>query len=402
MDHPKRSNSAGVITRERRASSTSLTPPLRAAPRSPGGVCLKVVALGAACPKTHVRLQASAELYEHRPVRWSGRERTRRSPSATGPRAHQQEDLHCRRAAHGRTHAPHRLESVEQRRYVMVGVAALASPARPGLSNEAWREDAAPKDEGLFLSGSLSISLHVNSKGFRKSDELPVRFFCSPSLAPLTLLQTPQVLSKFILRKIMRHGWVPELKVRCSGFIFVASQSSTTDQLAEGGYPRFTLLDDPLMIFVILNGVKEVLAKEKQVVRVPVPARVYGDIHGQFLDLLQFFRIFGSPDPALGDLEHRNYCFLGDFVDRGFFSLEVCLLLFSLKITHPTRVFLVRGNHESRPMSLQFGFQEELQAKLGDEEGKIMWCVRSTGGRLSCTDAPSAGRRSTTSSTTFP
>lgn len=64
----------------------------------------------------------------------------------------------------------------------------------------------------------------------------------------------------------------------------------------------------------------------------------------QFYDLIEIFRIGGySP--------HTNYLFLGDYVDRGLFSVETISLLTCLKLRYPDRVQLIRGNHESRAVT---------------------------------------------------
>lgn len=107
----------------------------------------------------------------------------------------------------------------------------------------------------------------------------------------------------------------------------------------------------------------ELLTKEPNVVKVDPPVTVCGDTHGQFFDLLELFSIGGQcPD--------TNYLFLGDYVDRGYFSLETFLLLLCLKIRFPQRMTLLRGNHESRQTTQAYGFYDEVIRKYGDSS---MW-----------------------------
>ena len=81
------------------------------------------------------------------------------------------------------------------------------------------------------------------------------------------------------------------------------------------------------------------------------PVKIFGDLHGQFLDLMRLFDEYGAPSTA-GDITYIDYLFLGDYVDRGAHSLETICLLLALKIEHPKAVHLIRGNHEVRSTAL--------------------------------------------------
>ena len=65
--------------------------------------------------------------------------------------------------------------------------------------------------------------------------------------------------------------------------------------------------------------------EESNVQRIDSPVTVCGDIHGQFYDLKELFKVGG-------DVPDTNYLFMGDFVDRGFYSVETFLLLLALKV----------------------------------------------------------------------
>ena len=88
---------------------------------------------------------------------------------------------------------------------------------------------------------------------------------------------------------------------------------------------------------------------------------VIGDIHGQFYDLLHILQKLSAEAPV-------KYLFLGDYVDRGHYSLEVMLVVLALKVANPQNVVLLRGNHETRQMASQHSFRQELVAKKGQDQ----------------------------------
>ncbi|CZS96311.1 hypothetical protein WAI453_009874 [Rhynchosporium graminicola] len=191
----------------------------------------------------------------------------------------------------------------------------------------------------------------------------------------------------------------------------------------------------------LCEKVKECLMEESNIQPVETPVTICGDIHGQFYDLLELFRIAGGMpgendvqkpttvitsddiepptvitdpklrkkirsadsgiesasgedddegergrprtagqssrggsaggDSAIGVNEvsgngNQRFIFLGDFVDRGYFSLETFTLLMCLKAMYPDKITLVRGNHESRQITQVYGFYEECQQKYGN------------------------------------
>ncbi|KAM7455327.1 hypothetical protein BLSTO_03918 [Blastocystis sp. subtype 1] len=116
----------------------------------------------------------------------------------------------------------------------------------------------------------------------------------------------------------------------------------------------------PEEIHQLCERVSAVLHEEKNVLCIDTPCTICGDIHGQFFDLVELFHIAGCvPD--------TNFLFLGDYVDRGYHSIECVVLLFSLKVRYPNRIYLLRGNHESRFLSRSFGFYQQCLNYYGND-----------------------------------
>jgi len=104
-------------------------------------------------------------------------------------------------------------------------------------------------------------------------------------------------------------------------------------------------------------------------VEIRAPVTVCGDVHGQFYDVMELFRTGGQvPD--------TNYIFMGDFVDRGHYSVETFTLLLALKARYPDKVTLLRGNHESRQITQVYGFFDECAQKYAGDHSAWKCCVQ--------------------------
>lgn len=113
--------------------------------------------------------------------------------------------------------------------------------------------------------------------------------------------------------------------------------------------PRFT----QECLIKLCEEATQVLKKNPNVLKLHTDIYIVGDLHGNIRDLIRILRQTGTPPT-------HTILFLGDFVDRGDFSIEVISLLLALMVNYSDNVFLLRGNHEFPEVNCQYGFQQSI------------------------------------------
>ena len=111
----------------------------------------------------------------------------------------------------------------------------------------------------------------------------------------------------------------------------------------------------------LTHEVFEKMDKKHPFVNIEPGVVVVGDIHGNIYDLLRIMNNNGYPPKT-------RYLFLGDYVDRGEYSVEVISFLLSMLVLFPEEITLLRGNHEFRSINSMYGFRSEIMTYYNDDE----------------------------------
>ncbi|XP_062008680.1 serine/threonine-protein phosphatase 7-like isoform X1 [Rosa rugosa] len=172
--------------------------------------------------------------------------------------------------------------------------------------------------------------------------------------------ETPQIPISWPSDDVINLQWVQDM-------MFNIEQSSYGGESPM----RFCDLIPVPLVDKLIDTATSILCKEPNCVQVDCQGEdsrvvVVGDIYGQFHDLLHLFEHAGLPS------DNQLYVFNGNYVDRGARGLDVFLVLLAWKVLMPSRVYLLRGNHESRYCTFLYGFEEEVKTKFG-EHGEYVY-----------------------------
>jgi protein phosphatase len=115
----------------------------------------------------------------------------------------------------------------------------------------------------------------------------------------------------------------------------------------ETAIPEFS---EPTLI-KLCESATDRFKEQTTILMLDAPLVIVGDIHGSLHDLLRILQSRGL---------NSRYLFLGDYVDRGEYSIECITLLFVLTCKFPDCFFLLRGNHESVEICSEYGFRSDI------------------------------------------
>ncbi|KAL6134652.1 hypothetical protein ACLB2K_066880 [Fragaria x ananassa] len=208
-------------------------------------------------------------------------------------------------------------------------------------TRDAGHQEQTRRVEGLMFEDDCLVVVSE----FETQD---VKSEVQKSLSP----SAPQISISWPSDDVINLDWVQVM-------MFSIAQSSCGESSS-----RFCDVIPVPLVDKLIDTASSILCKEPNCVEVDCQGEdsrvvVVGDIYGQFPDLLRLFEHAGLPS------DNQLYVFNGNYVDRGTRGLDVFLVLLAWKVLMPSRVYLLRGNHESRYCTFLYGFEEEVKTKYG-------------------------------------
>lgn len=116
---------------------------------------------------------------------------------------------------------------------------------------------------------------------------------------------------------------------------------------------------DESTVIELANRAKRSYIGMDTLLNIQKPVYIIGDLHGNIFDLIRVLVLSGVPPVS-------RFLFLGDYVDRGQYSVEVITLLLALSVRFPEHIYLLRGNHEFERVNEMYGFKMECESIYGD------------------------------------
>nr|KYP71516.1 Serine/threonine-protein phosphatase BSL1 [Cajanus cajan] len=168
---------------------------------------------------------------------------------------------------------------------------------------------------------------------------------------------------------------------------------------------RFFL--DSYEVGELCYAAEQIFMHEPTVLQLKAPVKVFGDLHGQFGDLMRLFDEYGFPSTAGDITKYPSENFLRHFYHAVLFHMNILelantfnasgilttcfweitliedstawkplpcyLLLRQANIEYPDNVHLIRGNHEAADINALFGFRIECIERMGENDGIWAW-----------------------------